>query len=100
MQRKSLAFIVLLFVFLLLCATARPAPARRLDAKTIKAGLRTARPDENRFVDDALALVKQGKLASKLVYSTFQWARKKPRRKYQYFKKALRLRAARIGVEL
>ena len=100
MQRKSLAFIVLLFGFVLLFATARPAPAQRLDAGTIQAGLRTATAKENDFVDDVVGLVEQGKLPSKMVYSTFQWARKKPRRRFQYFRKALTLRAARIGVEL
>jgi hypothetical protein len=32
--------------------------------------------------------------------STFLWARKKPRHKFQYFKQALTVRAAGIGVTL
>ncbi|NLY00258.1 MAG: hypothetical protein GXY83_29525 [Rhodopirellula sp.] len=71
-----------------------------LDAATIKAGLHTAAPEDEGFVERVVDLSNQGKLPAKLVDSTFQWARKKPRNKFQYFKRGLILRARRIGIEL
>lgn len=100
MSRTSLATTVSLLAFLILWAAASQAAAQALDAEKIKAALRTARPEEDGFVDRVLRLVQQGKLPAKLVYTTFVWARSKPRLKFQYFKRAMILRAARFGIRL
>jgi len=71
-----------------------------LDADLIKVALKTATPEEEGFVETAVALARAGILPPSLVESTFQWARKKPHRKFQYFKRALLLRAAEQGVRL
>jgi len=76
------------------------AAAPRLDAGVIKAGLRTAAPEEDGFVERVVELVDQGVLPASLVDSTFEWARKKTSHRFQYFKKAMILRASRIGVRL
>jgi len=74
--------------------------ADRLDAATIKAGLRTTTREEEGFVGRAVALVDQGVLPEKLVEGVFNWARRKERHRFQYFKRALTIQAAKIGVRL
>ncbi len=76
------------------------AETARLNAAQIKAGLRTATPEENGFVDRVVGLAQAGTLPPQLVESTFQWARKKPKFRFQYFKRGLTLRAARLGITL
>jgi hypothetical protein len=100
MQRTCLAILVSLFVFLLLSAAADRAEAQVLDADTIKAGLRTDTREENGFVDRVVALARQGTLPVRMVHTTFLWARAKPRYRFQYFRRAMIIRAARIGVRL
>jgi hypothetical protein len=92
--------IAMVLVVLAVCWTQTAEAASRLDAKTIKAALRTATPEEDGFVQHVVNLVDKGKLPRKLVESTFQWARKKPRRKFQYFKWGLIVRARRRGIKL
>lgn len=72
----------------------------RLNAAQIKAGLRTATPEENGFVDRVVGLAQAGTLPPQLVESTFQWARKKPKFQFQYFKRGVTLRAAKLGITL
>ena len=74
----------------------------QLDARVIQADLRTADPDEEAYITYVVTLVNQGRLPRALVESTFLWARRKPvgSRKFQYFKRALLLRAARVGIRL
>jgi hypothetical protein len=74
--------------------------AASLDAAKVKAGLQTATPEEDGFVEYVLAKVDAGVLPDSLVVSTFQWARQKPSHKFQYFKRALIVRAAKIGISL
>jgi hypothetical protein len=100
MPRMTFAAAVSLLALLILWASAGQAAAQTLDADKIKAALHTASPEEDGFVDRVLGLVGQGKLPAKLVYTTFVWARSKPRLKFQYFKQAMILRAARIGIRL
>jgi hypothetical protein len=72
-----------------------------LDAAKIKAGLRTATPEEQGFVERVVDLAKKGKLSPAVVESTFQWARKRPfQHRFQYFKRALIERAKKEGVML
>lgn len=71
-----------------------------LDAKTMQVALHTATPEENGFIQHVLDLVDKGTLPLDLVESTFLWARKKPQRKFQYFKHGLILRAEQRGIHL
>jgi hypothetical protein len=98
MNRSCLSFA--LVVVLLAAVVVRPATASSLDADTVKAALHTATPDEGAFIDKVLAKVDKGALPLDLVESTFLWAKKKPRNKFQYFKRALIFRAAQQGISL
>ena len=67
----------------------------------LKAGLKARRQVEFRFIDDVVKLVEQRKLPVKLVVQTFEYARRKRTNyPFQYFQRALALRAARMGVTL
>ncbi len=74
--------------------------ASPLDADTMKAALRTATPQENGFIDHVLAMVDAGKLPLDMVESTFLWAKKKPRKKFYYFREGLIRRAADAGIKI
>jgi hypothetical protein len=92
-----------LLVMVLACVFAAglaTAEASHLDANTMKAALKTATPEEDGFIDRTLALVEKGSLPVDMVESTFLWAKKKARRKFQYFKFGLIVRAERAGVRL
>ena len=69
-----------------------------VDADTMKKILRPATPDDNAFIDRVVKKVSKGKLPADLVDSTFEWARKKGKNRFQYFKQALILRAAQQGI--
>ena len=72
-----------------------------LDPGVIKAGLRTAVPQDNGFVDRVVRMANKGKLPPSLVETTFLWAQRKPVRvRFQYFQQALILRAKDIGVTI
>jgi hypothetical protein len=71
-----------------------------LDPDQIKAALHTATDEEGGFIDRSVALVNKGTLPRDMFTSTFIWARKKPKHRFQYFKQALSVRAAAIGVTL
>ena len=72
-----------------------------LDAAKIKAGLRTATPEEHGFVERVVDLAKKGKIPPALVESTFQWARKRPfQHRFEFFKQALIVRAAKEGIRI
>jgi hypothetical protein len=88
-----------LFV-LLVAAGARAADNGILDADTMKVALRAATPDENKFIDDVVALVDLGVLPPAMVNSTFLWAKKKSRYRVQYFKRGLQTQAEAIGITL
>ena len=91
----------LLLVAALLAATRTgSAEAGTLDADTMKVALHTSSVYENGFIDHVLALVDKGTLPEDLVQSTFLWAKRKPRNKFQYFKNGLTLRAEQQGIHL
>jgi len=92
-----------LTVLLALLAVGRAAPAVaavRLDAEKMKVALRTASREEDGFIDRVLVLVERRTLSHRLVDATFQWARRKQRRKFQHFKRAMIVLAARRGVRI
>jgi len=94
-------FLAMACVSVLGAVFARPAPAATgLDAATIKAALRTATPEEEGFVSRVVDLTNQGVLPADLVDSTLQWARNKSHHRFQYFKRALILRASRLGIQI
>lgn len=67
----------------------------------LKAGLKARRQVEFQFINDVVKLVQQRKLPVNLVVQTFEYARRKRTNyPFQYFQRALSLRAARIGVTL
>ena len=67
----------------------------------LKAGLRARRDVEFKFIEDVVKLVEQRKLPVKLVVETFRYARRKRTGyPFQYFQRALALRAARVGVTI
>ena len=81
-------------------STAVDVPDLREELET---GLKVRRPQEFLFIARVVALVNTNRLPLTLVRSTFQWARKRAQENghaYQYFERALRIRAARIGVRL
>ncbi len=80
--------------------TARVARADDLDADQIKAALHTTSDIEGGFVERAVSMVQAGTLPRDMFTSTFLWARKKPRHRFQYFQQALTVRAAEIGIKL
>jgi hypothetical protein len=77
-----------------------PTFGRCPDAQTMKAALKTATPEEDGFIQHVVDLVDGGKLPQKVVLTTFLWARKKPRRQFQYFKYGLTIRARWLGINL
>jgi hypothetical protein len=67
----------------------------------LKTGLRARRPEEKRFIERVVQLVREGNLPGKLVDSTYLWAVER-QQKYPYplFERALRIQADRLGIDL
>ena len=63
-------------------------------------GLRARRPSEFAFIQRVVTMVKANQLPEKLVKSTFQWARHKKPYPFPYFERALRIRAAKLGIQI
>jgi hypothetical protein len=91
---------LLIVLALLATALVPPVEAGVLDPNMMKVVLHTATPQEGGFIEYVVARVDRGTLPLDLVQSTFLWARKKPRKKFFYFKQALILRAADRGIRL
>ncbi len=66
----------------------------------LEGGLRTRRPVEFAFVARVVTLVEADKLPLSLVKSTFQWSRRKKPFPFPFFERAMRSRAARLGVTI
>jgi hypothetical protein len=66
----------------------------------LEKSLRARRPSEFRFIAKIVAQVDNGDLPRDLVQSSFNWARRRPSKKVQYFEQALRRRAKRGGITL
>ena len=63
--------------------------------------LKARRPQEFAFIAKVVKLVDQKKLPLKTVKTTYLWAMKKPRRRpFQYFERAMKLRAAKLKIDL
>jgi hypothetical protein len=96
---KTISFGLVILTIFVSIRTAR-ADDFMLDPDQIKAALHTATDEEGGFVDRSVALVKKGTLPRDIFTTAFIWARKKPKHRFQYFKQALTLRAAQIGITL
>jgi hypothetical protein len=68
----------------------------------LEKGLRARTNQELQFIESVLQLVQNRQLPATLVRATMDYARRKAKRKYPfpYFERALRLRAARLGVTI
>lgn len=67
----------------------------------LEKGLKARRPAELAFIAHVVVLVETKKLPLPLVKSVFQWARKrgaKTNYPFPYFKRALRIRAKKLGI--
>lgn len=69
---------------------------------TLEKGLRARRPEEFQYLARVVEKVERRELPLDLVMSTFQWARQKTKHAnfpFPYFVRALRERAAKLGLE-
>lgn len=69
----------------------------------LEKGLKARRPEEFEFIARVVQMVEKKQLPLDLVKSTFLWARKRTRfERYPcvFFERALRLRAAKLGIDL
>lgn len=66
----------------------------------LESGLQARRDVELVFITRVVNMVEQDTLPLPLVLSTYQWARPKKPRPFPYFERALRIRAARIGIQI
>jgi len=99
MSRRSLAFSILVGALAAAGAVSAHAESPLTTDKMIVA-LRPELPGDRNYLTYVGALLSQGQLPRHLVESTFLWARLKPRYKYRYFRQALILRAADLGIRL
>ncbi len=74
------------------------AATRKLDADTLKVALRVGRPQDKKFIDRVVAMMKAGDLPRSIVQKSFLWARKKRKHKFEYFKRAVIVLAAKKGI--
>ena len=68
--------------------------------ETLEKGLRARRAEEFAFLERIITMVDQGQLPVDLVRSTFDWARHKRPYPYVYFERAIKIRAARLGIKV
>jgi hypothetical protein len=66
----------------------------------LEAGLLARQPREFAFIGRVVTMVEGRRLPLDLVMSTFQWARRKKPYPFPYFERALRTRAARLGIAI
>jgi hypothetical protein len=90
------------FLFAAIAAGPKQAQAasRQLDAETLKVALRVGRPEDENFIDRTVEMMNEGELPRIIVYKSYLWARKKRKHKFQYFKRAVIVLAAREGITI
>ncbi|MGB9687479.1 hypothetical protein [Thermogutta sp.] len=71
-----------------------------LNPEVLKASLHTATPEEEGFIAYVVGLVKAGRLPAEILQSAYLWAKRKPKYKFQYFKRAIIQLAAARGIRL
>ncbi len=67
---------------------------------TLEKGLRARRPQEFRYLAQIAQMVTDGDLPESLVRTTFGWARTKRPYPFQYFQRAMQVRARKLGIAL
>ena len=82
-----------------------PLPSKTGRIATLKdqleKGLRARLPAEFAYINAVLQKVQQGRLSTRMVLSTFDYARRRNRRRpFPYFERALGRQATRLGVQL
>ena len=91
---------------LVLVATIWNASAERaraefsLDVNKIKLSMKVTDLEDQGFIARAVIAVKSGQLPRSIFESTYRWALKRQTNRFQYFRRALILRAAKVGVSL
>ena len=86
--------------FAITLLTVRAARADDLDPDQIKAALHTTSEIERGSSIARWPWCRPGTLPRDLFTSCFLWARRKPHHQFQYFREALTLRAAEVGIKL
>jgi len=66
----------------------------------LETGLKARRRSEFAFIAKVVRLVDAGVLSRRTVDGTFLWARAKRRHAFQYFERAMKVRAKRLRVKL
>jgi hypothetical protein len=99
-RMKTVIVGILLLTMIAVCTQVAYSGKTRLDAKTMRAALRTATKEEDGFLDHVVKLMEDGQLPQSMVESTFQWARQKPDHRFQYFKHGLIARAEKAGYKI
>ncbi|MFV2068323.1 MAG: hypothetical protein ACC645_15240 [Pirellulales bacterium] len=66
----------------------------------LETGLKARRPEEFAFIGKVVRLVDAGILPRPVVDGTFLWARRKRRHPFQYFERAIKVRAKRLRIKL
>ena len=66
----------------------------------LETGLKARRPAEFAFIGRVVRLVDAGILPRRVVDGTFLWARGKRRHPFQYFERAMKVRAKRFRIKL
>lgn len=79
---------------------ASPDTPEWMNPEVLKASLRTATQEEEGFISYVIELVKIGRLPPEIVQSAYLWAKRKPKYKFQYFKRAVIQLAAARGIRL
>jgi len=92
--------LLLLAAILLPTLLRRVEAAERLDVDTIKAALHASEQENNGFIERVVERMEQGTLPRELVTKAFLWAKRKPSKRFQYFKWALITLARRQRIEL
>jgi hypothetical protein len=100
MRRRLFLFGLLLAPLALIAAPLAFADQPIVDAQMMKTILRPPTPQDEAFIDRIVKKVQRGKLPADLVDSTLDWARKKNKHRFNYFKQALILRAEQQGITL
>jgi hypothetical protein len=87
-------------------SSAEPSPRRITipvgDLKEqLQSKLRPRSPQEFAFIDRVVSMVQRQQLPMNVVKVTFNWARKKPTEyRFPYFQRALRIQAAKLGIQV
>lgn len=67
----------------------------------LEKGLKARRPEEFAYIGYIHSLVEAGDLPVQLVLETFHWSRRQdPHFPFPYFQRAIRIRAARVGITI